>query len=55
MKDKYTKDKTESIVIRLSKTDKEIIESNSSKYGFYSLSEFIRFIGMNVNISVDTK
>ncbi len=44
--------KRETIMVRLSKSDKSMIESNATKYGFTNLSEFIRFIGMNVDISI---
>jgi len=51
MKDNLTK-KREAITVRLSKEDKAVIESNASKYGFTNLSEFIRFIGMNITLKI---
>lgn len=47
--------KRESITVRLCKEDKSLIEANASKYGFSNLSEFIRFIGMNITIETKLK
>ncbi len=51
MKDNHTT-KREAITVRLSKEDKSVIEANASKYGFTNLSEYIRFIGMNLDIKI---
>lgn len=50
---KDTKDNE--IRMRLTSEDKEIIEENSRKFGFVSVSEYLRYIGKNcieVNIKI---
>jgi hypothetical protein len=42
---KDTKDNE--IRIRLTSEDKELIENNSKKFGFVSISEYLRYIGKN--------
>jgi len=50
-----TRDRSETIALRLSSEEKAMIEANASKYGFTILSEFIRFVSMNsvVNVSAE--
>jgi hypothetical protein len=42
---KDTKDNE--IRIRLTSEDKELIEAQSKKFGFVSISEYLRYIGKN--------
>lgn len=35
------------IIIRINEEDKTLIESNSKKFGFVSVSEYLRYIGKN--------
>lgn len=46
MKHENTKDSE--IRIRITKIDKDIIEENSEKFGFCSVSDYLRYIGKNV-------
>ena len=43
---KDTKDNE--IRIRLTSEDKELIENNSKNFGFFSISEYLRYIGKNI-------
>lgn len=52
MKKGYTKDKTSSILIRMSQSDKEKIEANASRHGFNNLSEFVRIVSMNASVEI---
>ena len=40
--------KNNEIRIRLTTEDKELIENNSRKFGFVSISEYLRYIGKNM-------
>ena len=35
------------IMIRINEEDKKLIEENSKKFGFVSVSEYLRYIGKN--------
>ena len=39
---------TENIHIRLTKEQKDKIENNSKKYTFSNVSEFMRFVSLNI-------
>lgn len=48
--------KFKNIIIRVTESEKQKIEQNYKKFGFHSLSEYLRFVGINTkNIKVDTK
>lgn len=46
---------TARIEVRCSSEDKEAITRKWKNYGFKSESEYIRFVALNVNISVSAK
>ena len=47
--------KQDLIQIRIDKEDKELIQANAKKFGFNSISEYLRYVGKNcqeIKISV---
>lgn len=43
------------INIRVTKEEKHQLEKNYKKYNFISLSDYLRFIGLNADIGVKSK
>ena len=48
-------DKNKQINIKISSREKEIIEQKSKKYGFCTISEYVRFVSLNSIIEVIIK
>jgi len=50
--------RTNDICLRLNKEENEKIKENSKKFGFHSVSEYMRFVGTNtkeINIKTNPK
>jgi hypothetical protein len=47
--------KKKGINIRVTDEEKQQLEANSKKYNFISLSDFLRFVGLNTKITTEAK